>query len=187
MEPTTTPGEDFAYMEESRVDSTTTRDYPFILLIGAPVLTFAPANTDNREYANAARVGLMALAAAKPENATDEQEKAYELQQRLLYVQLFAAHCARGWKVAPVARVEERWINAKGEPVAEGTEGATKQRVMHRMPTYSPDAVRRFLEGVATRAPNVWEPFFQWIRSMLTWSKLNFDVVEVTLGNSDGG
>ena len=181
--------DDFAYMDRSRVDETSTEEYEFALLLGRPVLICSPATQENPGFFNAARVAMLAMRAAKPKNASPEQERAHELQERLLLAQMVAVHCVRGWKPGkhPAARVDVVHLDAAGLEVPEGTEGARRVERLVRMPTYSIEATRAFLENLAKRAPNLFGLFVNWIQGSWNFFALDFSAVEESAGNSAGG
>jgi hypothetical protein len=180
--------DDFSYLDEVRVDETTTRPFTFYGVLGEPVLICAPATVDNQPYMEAAALALVAIRASRMPEATDEQKRVQREQERLIQAQLLTAHCVRGWHPGsyPVARIEKVWVKDQ-LIVPAGTEGALEEPRMRRFAEYSSAATLKFLEQVAVRTPNVFNRFNTWISMSATFAKVSREMLEVTAGNSAGG
>lgn len=171
--------EDLSYLDQSRVDEETLATIRFDNVIGAPVFRCAPAVVScNRTYANA-YVAALAEAPKRKRRKKDAPPpsraalEAEELAYNLRAARLYAETCVRGWVIAPVMRVDER---------PDG-QGGTK-KVLVRYPEFSVAATLAFLEGLAKRAPNVFNGLHIWITQESSFTQVTPEELEEDAGNS---
>lgn len=165
--------DDFAYLDESLVDESTTAPYEFERVRGRPIFECACATQDNRAYVSALTLALQGQRSRKQayDEMSEEQKKVEEQRIRLRDAKIFAETCVKSWKRSPVLRTDTL------------PDGTTKNVLAE----FSPASTRKFLESLAARAPNVFDAFRLWLHTSGDFFRVSFEAAEETAKNSAGG
>lgn len=174
---------DYEYLEESRIDETSTATYEFKGIRNAPTMVFAPANAANEPFWDALLAENMARQLAQKARKEGEQpspaeEAAEKVWRAMRDCRLIARYCWRKTTVAPVRTIEER---------PDGHGGVKRVAILADAEAMTADDVRLFLENLWHRARIHYTAFMGWVTRLEPFMRFSFADAEVIAGNSEGG